>query len=468
MLSSLSPARLALASTYGHQTKQQQQDTNRVNTLVMEKTQHRGIFRLKCAVQNYAWGKIGENSIVANLATCDREFKVEDEQPYAELWMGTHVKGASQIAHENETGKSLRDILINHPELVGEAVHKKYGGQLPFLFKVLSVNKSLSIQAHPSKDHAVNLHTAFPEIYPDPNHKPELAIALTRFEALCGFRPASQVLNYLHEVPEFLAVVGQPAADQLINAEHVHSGKEKEQKVASALKRCLSCVMNCDTKTVAKQLKKLVTRLEDGHLNREDTTPYLGRLFMRIYNEFPGDVGCFVIYFLNHVILKPGEAIYLAPNNPHAYLSGDCIECMACSDNVVRAGLTPKFKDVATLCDMLDYRPKTPQQTKFNGVKSNHDSYVHTYNPPVDEFAVDRVLLPEATTNYCLAPINGPSIVLTISGKALASNASGENGDDVINMNSGTVLFIGANECLKINEVDEELHLYRAYCDLQT
>ena len=80
--------------------------------------------------------------------------------------------------------------------------------------------------------------------------------------------------------------------------------------------------MNCESETVKKQLKLLVERLEDSHLNRQDTTPYLGRLFMRIYNEFPGDVGCFIIYFLNHVILEPDEAIYLAPNVPHAYLSG--------------------------------------------------------------------------------------------------------------------------------------------------
>ncbi len=39
----------------------------------------------------------------------------------------------------------------------------------------------------------------------------------------------------------------------------------------------------------------------------------------------------------------------------HLLVAGDCVECMACSDNVVRAGLTPKFKDVPTLCDMLTY-----------------------------------------------------------------------------------------------------------------
>ncbi len=90
--------------------------------------------------------------------------------------MGTHVKGPSQIAHKKETVRSLRDVLLAHPELLGELVFKRYGGQLPFLFKVLSVNKSLSIQAHPTKEHATILHNHFPETYPDPNHKPELAI----------------------------------------------------------------------------------------------------------------------------------------------------------------------------------------------------------------------------------------------------------------------------------------------------
>ena len=80
--------------------------------------------------------------------------------------------------------------------------------------------------------------------------------------------------------------------------------------------------MNRDPEIVKKQLQSLVERLEDYHRNRQDTLPYLGRLFMTINKEFPGDVGCFVIYFLNHVTLEPGEAIYLAPNIPHAYLRG--------------------------------------------------------------------------------------------------------------------------------------------------
>lgn len=53
--------------------------------------------------------------------------------------------------------------------------------------------------------------------------------------------------------------------------------------------------------------------------------------------------------------LKEGEAIFLPANEPHAYISGDIIECMATSDNVIRAGLTPKLRDVKVLCKSLTF-----------------------------------------------------------------------------------------------------------------
>lgn len=101
--------------------------------------------------------------------------------------MGTHVKGPSRVVSGKGKGQSLRDLFIDHPELLGNAVYNMYGVQLPFLFKVLSVNKSLSIQAHPTKEHAQILHAKYPDRYPDPNHKPELAIGkcLTTFYFLC-------------------------------------------------------------------------------------------------------------------------------------------------------------------------------------------------------------------------------------------------------------------------------------------
>jgi mannose-6-phosphate isomerase class I len=86
-------------------------------------------------------------------------------------------------------------------------------------------------------------------------------------------------------------------------------------------------------------------------------------LVLRLENQYPSDIGVIAAFFLNHVKLKPGEALFLGANEPHAYLSGECVECMATSDNVVRAGLTPKFIDVPTLCSMLTYKQVNHNQT---------------------------------------------------------------------------------------------------------
>ena len=69
----------------------------------------------------------------------------------------------------------------------------------------------------------------------------------------------------------------------------------------------------------------------------------------------------------------------------------DCLECMATSDNVVRAGLTPKFKDVPTLCEMLKYEPKSAQENLFPSVQDTTDPYLTIYNPPIRDFAVSRI-----------------------------------------------------------------------------
>ena len=60
-------------------------------------------------------------------------------------------------------------------------------------------------------------------------------------------------------------------------------------------------------------------------------------------------------YFLNLVTLAPGQAMYLPANEPHAYVSGELVEAMAASDNVIRAGLTPKLRDTSVLCSSLTY-----------------------------------------------------------------------------------------------------------------
>lgn len=104
---------------------------------------------LKYTVQNYAWGKKGTNSEVACLIrNAFSDYAIEDDKPYAELWLGTHPNGPSQLKTNN---KPLQDLICEYPEYLGENCTKQFGTNLPFLFKVLSINEALSIQVHPSK-----------------------------------------------------------------------------------------------------------------------------------------------------------------------------------------------------------------------------------------------------------------------------------------------------------------------------
>lgn len=99
--------------------------------------------------------------------------------------MGTHPSGMNYI-EANNTRIKLKEYI---------------GQDLTFLFKILSVAKALSIQSHPDKQLAIHLHNTKPDIYKDPNHKPELAYALTPFAALCGFRPLREIVKFFEEFP---------------------------------------------------------------------------------------------------------------------------------------------------------------------------------------------------------------------------------------------------------------------------
>ena len=121
--------------------------------------------------------------------------------------MGTHKKGAAVITHpQSLSGTLLSDWLKENQWSLGGAVSAKFNGELPFLFKILSVNQALSIQAHPDKTRAAQLHSRAPDKYPDSNHKPEMVVSLGEFEGMCGFRPFSDVRSWVAAVPELQQV----------------------------------------------------------------------------------------------------------------------------------------------------------------------------------------------------------------------------------------------------------------------
>ncbi|KAL1510034.1 hypothetical protein ABEB36_004690 [Hypothenemus hampei] len=388
---------------------------------------------LSCKVQNYAWGKIGSTSKVAQLQkSANPSFAIDENLNYAELWMGTHANAPSVL---KTTDKKLSEVISEYPKCLGDKVLKMFG-TLPFLFKVLSVNKALSIQAHPSKEHAEQLHAQFPDIYKDPNHKPEMAIALTSFEALCGFRPWPQIFKFIECIPELQAIIG--------------SRNPKDNDLAF-IKYAFHKVLTCCTESLKNCLDKLLARLKKS--NERDF--FCADLIERLHGDFPYDNGILMVYFLNYLKLAPLEAIFLAANEPHAYLFGDLVECMACSDNVVRAGLTPKFIDVETLCNMLIYDGVPTKEKLF--CPKQEDDYSVIFRPPVPDFALVQIQVSDNQSSYTTRPRDSASILLVISGKAIY-----EAGAVV----SGTVLFLPANDKITFTKIVESLLIYQAMANV--
>jgi mannose-6-phosphate isomerase len=275
------------------------------------------VFRISGAYQNYDWGKRGLSSQVAQLASATdvagKAVDVDEGKPYAELWMGTHPSGPSHVYPTSDLLKKTVDA--QGKELLGDKIDATYH-DLPYLFKVLSIAKALSIQAHPDKTLAKELHKNFPQHYKDDNHKPEMAIALTDFEAFCGFKPLEEIAACLEKVPEFATVAGKSVTDEFIATV---TAKKDVTTNKAALKKLLNAVMTADTSLVKTQLSALVERFSKTNPKKGS----LEELVVRLDQQYPGgDIGCFTMMLLNYVQLKSGEAMFLRANMPHAYLSG--------------------------------------------------------------------------------------------------------------------------------------------------
>jgi len=404
-----------------------------------EVTKENCLRELDCKAQQYAWGKIGSDALVARLKAAQVGGKrIEEDKPYAELWIGTHPNGMSKIMlpsnDDSETKEEesipLVDYVQKNPEMhlgvVGESAPSE-NYDLSFLFKVLSIEKVLSIQAHPDKHLAAQLFTDKPDVYKDPNHKPEMAVALTDdFEAMSGFRSVYSIARNLLEFPEFAELIGECRYDFLDFVAGKHGGNPKP-----ILKKMFHAYMTADTTLMTGNLEKLVNRLE-AKQNLTD----LDNLIVKLAKQFPGDSGVYAPIIFNYLKLRKGDAFYIGANEPHAYIQGDILECMACSDNVVRAGLTPKLKDVDTLVKMLTYKCTTPVITR--GEKK--DSCLTLYVPPVQDFAMEIVEV-QPGQSYELSDVRSPSIILTLDGSGVLEQGFVQN----MHVSFGKAAFMSAN-----------------------
>ena len=308
----------ASSNTNGHSGSNS--NDNNVNI----KNSRKGVVGIIPVVKDYAWGIRGMDSRVARYALESKTLdEVDPDTPYAELWIGTHPKGPCKL----KTGEYLRDVI---------------GQDLPFLFKVLSAGKALSIQAHPDKELAEQLNKDNPQAYADSNHKPEMAIALTPFEAMCGFRRMEEIALLIKKHPEFAECISQEAKLAVFLAQNPESQKQ-------ALQELFSSFMKCDPEISERNLKLLLIRLQAEqsqlHPHPHDEPAWerkCARAVLRLAQQFPGDPGAMAPFFLNYLLIAPGESFFMAANEPHAYVAGEIIECMACSDNVVRTHISKK------------------------------------------------------------------------------------------------------------------------------
>lgn len=146
-----------------------------------------------------------------------------------------------------------------------------------------------------------------------------MAVALTSFSGFCGFRPPQQIVDYIQAVPEFAQILGSSVSKSFVDR---FDGKQVgKDEVKAGLKEMFTALMKADPAEVKSAVATLVARLskdpEVDAINREEV-----ELIRTLNNDFEGDIGIFCTFVLNIVHLKPGEAVFLKANEPHAYLDG--------------------------------------------------------------------------------------------------------------------------------------------------
>jgi mannose-6-phosphate isomerase len=332
--------------------------------------------RLVGQIQNYAWGG---HSFIPNLLGIEPE----PGTPYAEYWLGAHRKAPARVVTGDGERVPLNAFIAEHPQqTLGPRVASQYG-RLPYLFKVLDVAETLSIQVHPTKAQAEagferENERGIPldapnRNYKDRNHKPELMVALSDFWLLHGFLPEAQLLEVLDRVLEFDGL-------RRIFEEGGYAGLYEH-------------VMTLPADRVDARLAPLARRLraEAGAGALDEATPDYWAAQVLVGHEGKGyDRGVFSIYFCNLIKLTAGQGIFQDAGILHAYLRGQNVEVMANSDNVLRGGLTPKHVDVPELLDTVQFEGISP--AIIEGIVGEECPVTH-YPCPVRDFHLSRLHL---------------------------------------------------------------------------
>ena len=388
-----------------------------------------GIYPLNGRLQHYVWG--GERYI-PHLLHIDKT-----ESHYAEYWLGAHPSAPSQILYAQEE-ISLGDFLHQNPTALGMQSRQLFGDNLPYLLKILDVANPLSIQLHPTKEqakigfaqeNAAGIPLNDPKrTYKDDNHKPEMMIALSDFWLLHGFKTKAQILDTLRQRPS-LAELATKLTSQNLADFYADIMLATQDQLAQWLLPII------DSQQKAYEQNQLAMQDPDYWV--------LYTLHAMKISRDKLDAGLMSFYLFNIVNLQVGEGIFQAAGVPHAYLRGQNIELMACSDNVIRGGLTPKHVDIEQLLKIIDCSEIVPQI-----IAPAPKNQVYTYPTPIADFALSNIPCAK-NTEISDRTING-TILLVMAGEI-----SLEAAQQKLKLKQGQAAFIEADTDYRVHGMQE-------------
>ncbi|KAG8412978.1 hypothetical protein J3458_013401 [Metarhizium acridum] len=402
------------------------------------------LFQLSGTCNNYPWGKKGHESLAAKLCekTPGTEFAVNDNECYSELWFGDYPDFP---ARDLKTGRPLAERLKTHKEaLLGSYSLKKFGDQLPFLPKILSIGKALPLQIHPNKSLAAKLHEKDPDKFSDSNHKPEIAVALSRFELFAGWRDVNQI-SPLFNIPSL--------------RDFVPEGKESWN--GETLRHVVRGILKADEQTV-QNIEEDLKRQSEQDIEKLGYPSSMFELIHRLQSQYSAtDPGLFVaILCMDYLVLEPGEAIFIPADGAHCYLYGDIVECMARSNNMLAGGLCP-VADRDSI-DLFSEALRIDSSTRLDNLrlpaKSSEDvanGHALLYQPPFSEFDMVRIDMP-AGKEELMWKHKGPTVAIAISGEGTILGDGRE-----FAVKDGFIFFIAA-ETTTMLRAETSLQIYAA------
>ncbi|MFD4264182.1 mannose-6-phosphate isomerase, class I [Rhodococcus sp. NPDC058481] len=388
--------------------------------------------QLQGALRTYAWGS---RTAIAEL--CGRP--VPSNHPEAEVWLGAHPADPARLLGAAGPVSLLEAVDADPAGQLGDRARAEFGDRLPFLLKLLAAEEPLSLQAHPSavqakegfeREEAAGIPLDSPvRNYRDDSHKPELVVALTTFEVLAGFRDP-------HRTVDLLRALEVPALDHYIA---LLAG----QPDSSGLRALFTTWITLPPPALRALLPQILEGCVRYLSGARGTRPYTAELrtVLGLGESYPGDAGVLASLLLNRITLQPGEGLYVAAGNLHAYLHGLAVEIMANSDNVLRGGLTPKHVDVPELLRVLDFEPLTGPVLTPSAVPG---AATVVYETPAPEFALTRVDLDRAGDRHPASvafELAGPRILLCTSGSVTL-----RSGENVLELEQGCAAWIAASD----------------------